>query len=304
MGNFYWGEIEKERMEKYLELIEKDGFSVFKEKLYFEDRNLYDFIFSEVRADWRFCLEIKNNWRVLDAGAGLGANAFVLAREAAEVFALEKSFLRAKFLKLRKEEEKQNNLKILVGDALILPFEDNSFDLVVANGLFEWLGTSEEFKSPAQAQRRFLEEARRVLKKDGYLYIGIENRLALVYFFGGRDHSGLRLTSWMPRVLANFYTKLKTKKEYRTYTYTKKSYGGILRKAGFKNIEFFLPLAGYNIPKYIVPYEHLKGLKFLASQVLGGTNWRKKILKKAVRLPLIARVWRFFFFSFAIFCQK
>lgn len=304
MDGFYWGEIEKERMEEYLALIEKEGFPVFKEKLYFEDKNFFDFIFSETRADWRFCLPVQKNWRVLDAGAGLGANAFVLAKETARVFALEKSSLRSKFLNLRKEEEKQDNLEILAGDALNLPFSNDSFDLVIANGLFEWLGISDEFNSPKEAQKHFLKEVFRVLKKGGHLYIGIENRLAAVYLMGGRDHSGLRLTSWMPRFLANFYSKLKTKKEYCTYTYTKSGYAKLLKKTGFENIEFFLPLPGYNIPKYIIPYYNLKGLRFLVGYILGGASLRRKILKKIINFPLIAGLWRFSFFSFAIFAKK
>lgn len=300
----YWGEISKEKMGEYLELIENKGFSYFKNKLLAEDRNFYDFIFSETRADWRFYLPIQKNWKVLDAGAGLGANTFVLARETDKVYSLEKSLLRAKFLNLRKKAENQDNIEVMAADSLDLPFGPETFDLVIANGLFEWLGVTDRFKSPQEAQEHFLKQVLRVLKKGGYLYIGIENRFAASYLLGGLDHSGFRFTSWMPRFVANIYTKLRTGKKYQTYTYSKPGYEKILKKAGFKNIEFYLPFPGYNIPKYIVSYNHLEGLKFLVAKVLGNLSLRKKIIKKIIYFPLMARFWRIMFFSFDIFAQK
>lgn len=300
----YWGEVDENKMRKYLELIEEKGFSYFKKNLLAEDRNFYNFIFDETRADWRFCLPTEKNWKALDAGAGLGANAFVLAKEIKHVFAMERSFLRAKFLNLRKNEENQSNIDVIVADSLNLPFEDESFDLIAANGLFEWLGMTDKFKLPKDAQGHFLKEAARVLKKNGYLYIGIENRFAASYLLGGLDHSGLRYTSWMPRFMANLYAKIRTSKKYQTYTYSKFGYEKILKQAGFKNIEFYLPFPGYNIPKYIVSYNHLDGLKFLVAKVLGGLNFRKKILKKIIYFPFLARLWRIMFFSFDIFAQK
>ena len=303
-NDIYWGEVAKGEMERHLDQIEKNGFSFFKEKLHLEDRNFYDFIFDEIRADWRFCLAVKKDWKVLDIGAGLGANTFVLAKEVAEVYALEQVALRLKFLDFRKKHKGADNVKIISGDALNLPFKDGSFDLIIANGLFEWLGVTDKFKSPKKAQEHFLQEAMRILKKGGYLYIGIENRFAASYLLGGVDHSGLRYTSWMPRFVADIYTKLRTGKKYQTYTYSKFGYEKILKRAGFKNLEFYLPLPGYNIPRHVVSYSHLDGLKFIVTDILGGLSLRRKILKKIIRFPIIVRLWRAMFFSFDMFAQK
>lgn len=300
----YWGEVVESRMKNYINQIEKNNFSIFKSALFEEDSSLYDFIFNQVRADWRFCLPIKNNWQVLDIGAGLGANTFAIAKDVSGVYAFEQSFLRAKFLELRKKEEKQDNVHVAVANALDFPFKDNVFDLVVANGLFEWIGVTDKFKSVRDAQKNFLKDSLRVLKNDGYLYIGIENRFAVSYLFGGKDHNGLNFTSLMPRVIANLYTKIRTGKEYRTYTYSKSGYEKILKEAGFKNIKFYLVFPGYNFPKYIIPYEHINGIKFVFGKIVGGNGWRRRLMKKVIKFPLVARIWRFSFFSFAIFAQK
>ncbi len=303
--DFYWGEVAEEKMKTYLDLIEKEGFLAFKKKAYQDDRGFYDFIFSNVRADWRFCLPLNKDSKALDIGSGLGANTFVLAQEVGEVYSVERSLLRKKFLEIRKEKEGYKNVKIMSADALDLPFENESFDLIIANGLFEWLGVTDKFKSPYDAQKHFLKEAKRVLKPGGHLYIGIENRIAAIYFLGsGRDHSGLKRTSLMPRFFANFYTKLRTGNPYRTYTYSKYGYDKILKKENFEDINFYLVAPGYNFPKYIIPYNNLSGLKFLMRQVWGDQSFRKKLLKKIILFPFVARLWRLTFFSFAITCQK
>ncbi len=300
----YWGEIQKDEMEKLLGLIEAEGFSVFKQKLFAENHGLYDFIFDEVRSDWRFCLPVAKDWRVLDLGAGLGANAFSLAKETMEVVAVERSFLRARFLEMRKNAEDQNNLSIIAADALSLPFDGASFDLVIANGLFEWLGVTDKFASPPEAQAHFLKEVLRILKPGGFLYVGIENRFAATYLFKGVDHSGLKYTSWLPRFLANAYTRWRTGQNYRTYTYSRAGYEKMFRQAGFNNIQTYLLLPGYNVPRYIIEHDDLAGLKFMTRQVFGGMSFKKRILKKIIGLPLVARLWRWLFFSFGVFGQK
>ena len=108
----------------------------------------------------------------------------------------------------------------------------------------------------------------------------------------------------MPRFAANIYTKLRTGKKYQTYTYSKYGYEKILKRAGFKNLEFYLPLPGYNIPRHVVSYSHLDGLKFIVTDILGGLSLRRKILKKIIRFPIIVRLWRAMFFSFDMFAQK
>jgi ubiquinone/menaquinone biosynthesis C-methylase UbiE len=94
--------------------------------------------------------------RVLDVGAGTGRVSIPLQQSGANVIGLDVS---EKMLeKLRKKNRK---IETVVGEAEALPFEDGSFDVVVAAFLIVHLKDS----------TRFFDEAYRVLKSDGLLLV-------------------------------------------------------------------------------------------------------------------------------------
>ncbi|MBP7992036.1 MAG: methyltransferase domain-containing protein, partial [Candidatus Magasanikbacteria bacterium] len=247
----YWGEVEESEMVGWLEAIKSKNYPDFKEAFYKGNAEFFNFTYEKTRADWVTCVSVLKDWRVLDIGAGMGNMAFVLSELAGEVYTLDKSWLRARFVHERIKKEGKENIWVAVGDALALPFPDNTFDMVSGNGLFEWLGVTDKFANPTDAQLHFLKEVKRVLKPGGYVYVGIENRVGAPLFFGGIDHSGLQYTSLMPRKMADWYTKRKTGKAYQMYTYTRAGYEKHFKSAGLVDIEFFLPLPGYNLPKYV-----------------------------------------------------
>ncbi|MDO8589706.1 MAG: class I SAM-dependent methyltransferase [bacterium] len=281
----YWGKAPKEELERAVEVIEKEGWDEFRSRF----SNKFDQTFEENRADWRFVIPLAEDFRVLDVGAGMGRISIPLARVASSVVALDGSYLRMKFLKLRAEKEGLKNIEVYVGDILDKPFGKESFDLIVMNGLLEWVGATERFHDPREAQIASLKIAKDLLKKGGHLYIGIENRFALAYL-RGRDHSGLYFTSYMPRFVANIYMKLRRGRSYDTYTYTKSGYEKLLREAGFNNIEFYLTYPGYNLPRMMIPYDNLNALSYA--------------LHSIVHSSILLWLYRYFFFSFGIVVQK
>ncbi|MEK7138176.1 MAG: hypothetical protein AAB787_01575, partial [Patescibacteria group bacterium] len=148
-----------------------------------------------------------------------------------------------------------------------------------------------------------LKTCKKLLKKGGFLYIGIENRFAAAYL-RGIDHSGLRFTSYMPRWLANIFTKLKKGHRYDTYTYNVSGYRKLLKSAGFDDPNFYLVYPGYNLPRIIIPYEDLRSLKYLLTSMMCGNTFMRKIAKIAGRSFFLVWLYRKVFFSFSIFVQK
>lgn len=300
----YWGEVDQKNMNEILDIIEKKGINKGLELIRDKYEVIYRFGFDPSRADWRFYLPVDKSWKVLDAGCGLGGMTFPLAKIVDEVVAFDFSYERAKFVSLRSQHDKLDNVKIFVGDFDNLPLKNGQFDLVILNGILEWSGIPNEPKNPREVQKDMLKKCLKLLKSGGYIYIGIENRFALNYFITGRDHSGIRYTSLMPRFLANIYTKLRLKKAYRTYTYTKQGYEKLLKESGFKKERFLLPASGYNFPKYIIPYDNIYCLQYAIKKLISPNTWRKRLVKRFANSTFILKIYRKLFFSFGIIYRK
>ena len=93
--------------------------------------------------------------KILDAGAGTGRLAMKMAKMGASVVALDVS---EKMLEVLR---KKNKIETIVGDVKSLPFEEGTFDWVVAAFLIVHI------KDPG----RFFDEAYRVLKDGGRLLV-------------------------------------------------------------------------------------------------------------------------------------
>jgi len=302
--NKYWGEVEQNEMNEVLKTIQENGMEKGLDLAKKKYDVVYRFSCDPSRADWRFYLSIDKSWKVLDAGCGLGGITFPLAKVVGEVVAFDSSFERIKFVNLKSQNDGLNNVKTFVGDFDNLPLKDAQFDLVVLNGVLEWSGIPNESKNPREVQKDMLGKCLKLLKPGGFIYIGIENRFALNYLTTGIDHSGLRFTSWMPRFLANIYTKLRIKKPYRTYTYGKKGYEKLLEEAGFKNVKFLLPAPGYNFPKYIIPYDNIYCLQYAVEKLISPNTWKKRLVKRFANSILILKIYRRLFFCFGMIFRK
>ncbi|MDP2946543.1 MAG: methyltransferase domain-containing protein [Nanoarchaeota archaeon] len=300
----YWGEINQKEMSEVLDSFSSENYPKIKELMKDKYDVAYRFGFDPSRADWRFYLPIDKNWKILDAGCGMGGMTFPLAKIAGEVIAFDSSYERAKFVQLKSHCEGLDNIRTFVGDFDNLPLKDGDFDLIIFNGFLEWAGIPNEPKNPKEVQKDVLKRCLKLLKPGGYLYIGIENRIALNYFTTGRDHSGIRFTSLLPRFLANAYTKIRLKKPYRTYTYSKHGYEKLLKESGFENPEFLLPATGYNFPKYIIPYDNIYCLQYAVRNLISPNSWRKRLVKIFSNSALIMKIYRQLFFSFGIICKK
>lgn len=95
---------------------------------------------------------------LLEVGCGTGSNLWFAAREGFSVSGIEGSRHAVEFARKRFAQDGLNG-DLRVGDFTSLPFEDESFDLVIDRGALTCCGTSDLVKA--------LAEVSRVLKKGG-----------------------------------------------------------------------------------------------------------------------------------------
>lgn len=81
-------------------------------------------------------------------------------------------------------------------DGVLLPFADETFDIVISNHVIEHVGGEVD-------QVTHLREIYRVLKGSGQAYVAVPNRWMLV-----EPHFGLPFLSWLPRWLADRYVRV------------------------------------------------------------------------------------------------
>lgn len=200
----------------------------------------------ELRAAGRLLLSPSPHAKLLDLGCGIGALSVNVARHVGEVVAVDRGMAQLQVLQMRVQENAVTNIRMVcAGDRRHLPFPDASFDTVLLNGVLEWAGTRRQ-GDPRDQQRHLLNEVRRILKPEGELYVGIENRIAFAYMVGMPDeHTNLRFVPFLPRMLANLISSIKTGKPYRTYTYSRWGYRKLLREAGFSAVRFYVPIPNY-----------------------------------------------------------
>ena len=297
--DIYWGKIPESELQHIIEDIEQKGFDsvtpVVQKKI--------DFTFDEDRADWRFFMDLPKETVVLDVGAGLGRISIPLARTFKHVIACDQSLSRMRFLKQRAAHEGLDNITVFVGDIYDLPLKEHSVDLIVMNGVLEWVGLTDLYKDPRVAQVKSLEICHRLLKKGGYVYVGIENRFAAAYLRAA-DHGGLRFTNFMPRPVANWYSKLVIGMPYRTYTYTKRGYEKLFLEAGFaRQPQTYILYPGYNLPRVIIPYGDVGVYRYAATAFKQQRGIRRAALL-LIRLPLFVRISNFFAYSFGLMARK
>ena len=246
-GDYFYDVFPRADMEAFLEHADRASWAeaFYELQRKFVDKDLFRLFLESDRGGWKFLLPIGPDATVLDVGCGWGNIALALARNCREVVAVEltRERLRA-FRGLARAEGLDNIVGVHADVGGVLPFPDGSFDIVVVNGVMEWIPETRKGR-PWQIHRTFLQEVGRVLKPRGVVYLAIENRQAYTYLRQVEDHTGLLWGSLLPRLLSDLYSRWKLGKPYRTYTYTLSGYRRLFRAAGLKSVRCFSPLPDY-----------------------------------------------------------
>lgn len=103
---------------------------------------------------------------VLDAACGTGYGSNIIASVARQVYGIDIS--REAIEYASSNFQKSSNLKYMEADISQLPFEENTFDVVVSFETIEHVN--------GEIQNRFLKEIRRVLKPEGILIMSTPNK--------------------------------------------------------------------------------------------------------------------------------
>lgn len=251
-------------------------------------RQHYRFISNLSRASWQSLVPVGEKSVVLDAGAGLGTISEALSESCARVYAMERVAERVEFMRLRFAQENCDNITIVRSDLDHLPFPDASFDLIVLNGVLEWLPFSRTQVSPRRAQLYYLCLLRKLLKPRGTLYIGVENRMSYELLAGAPDpHIGVKFVAVLPRTLAHLVCTVRLGDRYRPYLYSSRGYRRLLAEAGFQSADVFVAHPSYTDPQRIISLQEQSShfddavwptKKFL-SRVVKGVLLRLDLLK-------------------------
>lgn len=157
--------------------------------------------------------------QVLDVGASTGIIDWYIAKKFGQVTGID---IDIEAIKHAKKYYSTKNLKFMVGDAMKLQFEDNTFDVVICTHIYEHVPSAISL----------MKEIFRVLKPNGLCYFAAVNKL-----WPWEPHYNLPFLSWLPKPMANIY--LKTFRGINEYYESPLSYWGLINLTKkFKRLEY------------------------------------------------------------------
>ena len=234
----------------------------------------YSYCLDPIRADWTV-LGNFNKKIIVDLGCGFGSISRPIATRAKAVISIDATLERLNFLSIVSRIEEIENIIPINSKAFNLPLKQEAIDAIVTVGLLEWIGQSEKGVSPEELQRRFLKYLRKLLSRNGELWIGVENRFTPYHFIGKTHHGDLPFTPLMPRFMADLIYRIFRGTLYETRTYTKSEYQNLLNSAGFHNVEFFHAFPHYQRSSFIASHSEKK----IISKYLEKANYVSKSLR-------------------------
>lgn len=178
--------------------------------------------------------DLKNS-TVLDIGVGYGIITSELANHCKAVTGVD-------IIDVRKSTSKYQFKKV---DGTILPFENNSFDIVVSNQILEHV----------KNQKEHIYEINRVLKEGGICYFTTPNKFWVI-----ESHYKLPFLSMLPKKLANSYLKI-FRRDAVPYNINILSYNQILKLVSDK---FLVQDLTFEVMKNPKEYHLEKKLRFLS----------------------------------------
>jgi ubiquinone/menaquinone biosynthesis C-methylase UbiE/uncharacterized protein YbaR (Trm112 family) len=314
----YWCNVSREKMKKLNRMAQETGDWLNSAKQVVPEYAGHFIPFN--RADSQFLWPTNKNSIILDAGSMWGGLTIPAAQFHREVYAVDKTSETLEFMNIRAKQMGLSNIYAVASSLQLLPFPDDFFDLVVLNGVLEWVAFDQDVvlekhwegrwenshsqnRSPTELQWKCLKELLRVLKPGGAIFVAIENRVGIQYFIGHPDdHVNVRFVTFLPRFLANYITKKRRNIEYRTYIYSPIKLKKLIEKAGFCDARLYSVFPHYQDISRLVPFRLLPDLKSVMTSgtPLGLTRKLVKLIWKCIP----ARIYGYFSPSLAVVANK
>ncbi len=129
-----------------------------------------------------FTIKFANQWKqgkILDVGCGNGRNLVPFAKNGFESYGID--FGEEMIKEAKKFVKKQDvAVELKVADARELPFKDETFDYCISTAALHHIETNE-------GREKALSEINRVLKREGFAFISVWNRLQFRFLFRPSD---------------------------------------------------------------------------------------------------------------------
>ena len=173
----------------------------------------------------------------LEIGAGCGALTGLLARECRKVDCIELSMKRSLINAYRNKEK--DNIEVFVSNFQdFAANEQRKYDYITLIGVLEY---SESYIQSPQPQIDFLKQMKGLLKKNGLVFVAIENKTGMKYWAGCcEDHLG------KPYIGIENYPGTAGVR-----TFTDRELRQLFSAAGFTKSEFYYPYPDYKFPQAI-----------------------------------------------------
>ena len=264
----YWSNLSKQENNKFEKILENDGTKKAVESVIPQFK---DMIYSEKREAALELLDHKNPGVCIDFGCMWGVLSVGMAKRGHEVISIDQTYQSLLFLKKRADEDCLNNIHIVQDDIKKTNFTDVA-DYAIVNGVLEWIpiledvevenfyekslySSDKDAEMPGDMQKQFLKTVYSSLKEEGEMMLAIENRHSHQYYMGRKDpHANLLFTTFLPRPLSNFISKIFHNKSYRNYIYSFKDMESMVRGVGFKECETYMCFPDYHFPELIISY--------------------------------------------------
>lgn len=294
----YWSNLSKDQQATFLSSLEERSTLETVRTLFPEREKI---IFDPMRSVGLKMLGIKEGEVGVDYGCMWGGLLTYAAKCCRAMLGVDQTHESLVFLKHRLKENDLSNCSLLQANLRETIDLQKTFDFAIVNGVLEWLPEEgkielESFlskkktkfvkpkRNPREIQLEFLKMVHNNLKKDGRMYLAIENRYDYQYFFWKKDpHCNIFYTPFLPRKIANLFSNLYYGRPYVNYLYSPKKLEGLIKEAGFSRIEKYAVFPDYRFPQKIMPWKSDMSNYHPVYHSVPTTSFAKKVFRRLRR---------------------